>query len=136
MDSPSEIKGTKNRTQNLLRTTEFWRRAAGIYLSYKTQQVNAWRLRRQGWSADRLRAELWQPHHTWAGAQLDTSWRIHLRLNFQLAASAMFLSRVVPILNVHAGEEFYQMAVDLRGFYLKVACSAIAAVLGRSAVQP
>ena len=76
MEQPTEVKNGDNRAQNMLRTAEFWRRAAGIYLSYKTQQVNAWRLRRQGWSSDRLRDELWQPHHVWAGTHSGTTWHI------------------------------------------------------------
>ena len=95
MEPPAEVKGTKHRTQNLLRTTEFWRRAAGIYLSYKTQQVNAWRLRRQGWSADRLRDELWQPHHTWAGAQSDASWHIHFPSQSTLGSQCYSVSQMV-----------------------------------------
>ena len=78
MAEPADIKTGPNRAQNLMRTAEFWRRAAGIYLSYKSQQINAWRLRRQGWSSERLRDEVWQPHHTWAGAKSALPWRMKM----------------------------------------------------------
>ena len=59
--------------------------AAGfLLLKLCCSQVRAAVLRKQGWSADRLRDEFWEPHHSWAG------------------------------------DEFYSMAIDLRGFYLKV----------------
>ena len=82
MPEEDRIGGT--RIENFARTAEFWRRSCGIYLSYKVAQTKAWRLKRKGWDAERLRDHHWHPHHTWAG------------------------------------QELYQLAVDLRGFYLKV----------------
>ena len=82
MADEGKIGGT--RLENFARTAEFWRRSTGIYLAYKVQQGNAWRLKKQGWGPDRLRDEHWQPHHAWAG------------------------------------EQFHKLAIDLRGFYLKV----------------
>jgi hypothetical protein len=98
---------------NAQRTFEFWRRASGVYVSYKgaqvsvclmgvnivkqsrrssavrdvrrdLSQVKARALRMRGWDDARLKEEHWRPHHDWAG------------------------------------REFYAMAIDLRGFYLKV----------------
>jgi len=98
---------------NAQRTFEFWRRASGVYVSYKGAQVSVWlmganavkqsrcssavynarrdlsqvkarALRMRGWDDARLKEEHWRPHHDWAG------------------------------------REFYAMAIDLRGFYLKV----------------
>ena len=96
---------------NAQRTFEFWRRASGVYVSYKgaqvrlfgakhvkpsrrsaafrdarrdLSQVKARALRTRGWDDARLKEEHWRPHHDWAG------------------------------------REFYAMAIDLRGFYLKV----------------
>ena len=66
------------------RTFTFWRRAAGVYGAYKVRQAQAAVLRKAGWTPERLKEELWSPHHEWAGAEL------------------------------------YDMAITLRGFYLKV----------------
>lgn len=81
---PDEERLGGSRLENFARTAEFWRRSSGIYLAYKLHQVKAWGRQRQGWDAERLRKDHWQPHHTWAGV------------------------------------EFHKLAVDLRGFYLKV----------------
>ena len=35
----------------------------------QAQQVNAWRLSKQGWSPEDLRDRHWAPHHTWAGQE-------------------------------------------------------------------
>lgn len=67
-----------------LRTADFWRRASYIYSSYKVKQVQDAACRLAGWSEDRLRDDLWAPHHEWAGRQM------------------------------------YDLAVGVRGFYLKV----------------
>lgn len=67
-----------------LRTADFWRRATGIYATYKVKQMQDAALRLAGWSEDRLKDELWEPHHAWAGKQM------------------------------------YDLAVSVRGFYLKV----------------
>lgn len=56
--------------QALSRTTQFWRRATGIYLSYKGAQVKAQALKLQGWDKDRLQEDHWKPHHTWAGKEM------------------------------------------------------------------
>ena len=56
--------------QALLRTTQFWRRATGIYLSYKAAQVKAQVLKAQGWDAEKLKQRHWQPHHAWAGEEM------------------------------------------------------------------
>ena len=53
-----------------LRTADFWRRATGIYAAYKGKQVQDAALRVAGWSEDRLKDELWEPHHAWAGKQM------------------------------------------------------------------
>ena len=53
-----------------LRTADFWRRATGIYAAYKGKQVQDAALRVAGWSEDRLKDELWEPHHAWAGQQM------------------------------------------------------------------
>jgi len=79
-----DLKFGGGRLSGPARTFTFWRRAAGVYGAYKARQVQAAVLKRAGWSADRLKEELWGPHHEWAGAEL------------------------------------YDMAVTLRGFYLKV----------------
>ena len=56
--------------QALFRTTQFWRRATGIYLSYKTAQLKAQVLKAQGWDAEKLKQRHWQPHHAWAGEEM------------------------------------------------------------------
>lgn len=70
--------------QAFFRTAQFWRRASGIYLSFKGAQAKALVLKLQGWDTDRLKAQHWTPHHE------------------------------------RAGEHMYSLAVDMRGFYLKV----------------
>eukprot|EP01025_Chloroclados_australasicus_P041555 TRINITY_DN4403_c1_g1_i2.p1 TRINITY_DN4403_c1_g1~~TRINITY_DN4403_c1_g1_i2.p1 ORF type:complete len:589 (-),score=89.91 TRINITY_DN4403_c1_g1_i2:316-2082(-) len=69
---------------NWNRSLDFWRRAAGIYLTYKGTQLKALAASWSGVDNDTLEAEIWEPHHVWAG------------------------------------QEMYNLAVDLRGFYLKV----------------
>lgn len=56
--------------QALFRTTQFWRRATGIYLCYKTAQLKAQVLKSQGWDAEKLKQRHWQPHHAWAGEEM------------------------------------------------------------------
>ena len=56
--------------QALFRTTQFWRRATGIYLSYKGAQVKARALRLRGWDTDKLKELHWKPHHAWAGEEM------------------------------------------------------------------
>ena len=56
--------------QSLSRTTQFWRRATGIYLSYKGAQVKAQALKLQGWDKEELQEAHWKPHHTWAGKEM------------------------------------------------------------------
>ena len=56
--------------QALFRTTQFWRRATGIYLSYKGAQVKAQALKMRGWDKDRLKEAHWKPHHAWAGEEM------------------------------------------------------------------
>jgi hypothetical protein len=53
------------------RTFTFWRRAGGVYGAYKVRQAQAAFLRRvAGWEPGRIKAELWAPHHEWAGEEL------------------------------------------------------------------
>lgn len=56
--------------QALFRTTQFWRRATGIYLSYKGAQIKAQALKMQGWNPDQLKEVHWKPHHAWAGEEM------------------------------------------------------------------
>lgn len=56
--------------QALSRTTQFWGRATGIYLSYKGAQVKAQALKLQGWDKEKLQEGHWKPHHTWAGKEM------------------------------------------------------------------
>ena len=56
--------------QALSRTTQFWRRATGIYLSYKGAQAKAQALKLQGWDKEKLQEAHWKPHHTWAGKEM------------------------------------------------------------------
>lgn len=72
--------------ENFWRTTEFWRRATGIYLSYKGAQVRAAVLRARGLSSEEIKERLWTPHHCWAGDQMY-SLAVDLR-GFYLKASA------------------------------------------------
>ena len=68
----------------ICRTTDFWRRAFGIYGGYKVAQLRATVLRAAGHSEIQLKENLWRYQHEWAG------------------------------------ENMYKLAVDMRGFYLKV----------------
>ncbi len=56
--------------QAFFRTTQFWRRATGIYLSYKAAQVKAQALKLQGWDTEKLKQVHWTPHHSWAGEEM------------------------------------------------------------------
>lgn len=58
--------------QAFARTTQFWRRATGIYLSYKGAQVKAQALKLQGWDQEKLKEVHWKPHHTWAGKEMHS----------------------------------------------------------------
>lgn len=40
-----------------------------VLAGVQAQQVNAWRLSKQGWSEEDLRDKHWGPHHTWAGQE-------------------------------------------------------------------
>uniref|UniRef100_A0A7S1WZN2 LysM domain-containing protein n=1 Tax=Tetraselmis chuii TaxID=63592 RepID=A0A7S1WZN2_9CHLO len=83
-DQSEVIRGGGNPIQSAMRTAEFWRRATGIYLSYKLAQGRAKLMRMRGRSVEEVKEMLWTPHHSWAG------------------------------------DEMYSLAIDLRGFYLKV----------------
>ena len=54
----------------LRRSAAFWSRAAVIYGAYKAAQLRAAALALAGHSPERLKAELWEPHHAWAGARM------------------------------------------------------------------
>ena len=56
--------------QAFFRTTQFWRRATGIYLSYKGAQAKAQALRLRGWDTEKLKEVHWKPHHAWAGEEM------------------------------------------------------------------
>ncbi|KAL0020648.1 hypothetical protein WJX79_000580 [Trebouxia sp. C0005] len=56
--------------QAFFRTTQFWRRATGIYLSYKGAQAKAQALRLGGWDTEKLKEVHWKPHHAWAGEEM------------------------------------------------------------------
>jgi hypothetical protein len=56
--------------QAFFRTTQFWRRATGIYLSYKGAQAKAQALRLRGWNTEKLKEVHWKPHHAWAGEEM------------------------------------------------------------------
>ena len=79
--------------QALSRTTQFWRRATGIYLSYKGAQVKAQALKLQGWDKDRLQEDHWKPHHTWAGREMY-SLCVDMR-GFYLKVAAQTLARLL-----------------------------------------
>lgn len=106
----TSVEEAKHHAHLALRTADFWRRATGIYVAYKGKQaqeaallsgsrVGASLLRlpllpekvkeriaeaSRPWDDERLKEELWRPHHEWAG------------------------------------REMYDLAVSVRGFYLKV----------------
>lgn len=56
--------------QAFFRTTQFWRRATGIYLSYKGAQAKAQALKLRGWDTEKLKEVHWKPHHAWAGEEM------------------------------------------------------------------
>ena len=74
-----------NPVENFARTTQFWFRATGIYLSYKGAQARAALLRARGLSKDEIKKRLWTPQHEWAGDQMY-SLAVDLR-GFYLKAS-------------------------------------------------
>ena len=67
---PTLAETDANPLHSLARTAEFWTRAAGIYLSYKVLQARARALHLVGKDDATVKAELWEPHHRWAGNQL------------------------------------------------------------------
>ncbi|CAG9460985.1 unnamed protein product [Pedinophyceae sp. YPF-701] len=56
--------------QSIYRTTEFWRRAIGIYGAYKVAQVRAAIRHAQGESEESLQEGFWADHHAWAGREM------------------------------------------------------------------
>ena len=101
--------------KNLLRNAEFWQRASGVYLAYKGAQMKAAYLKARGWDAAQLREKHWLPHHSWSGDPPTVAALLSCieRAGYNRSATAACAAR-------RAGREFYSMAVDLRGFYLKV----------------
>jgi hypothetical protein len=56
--------------ESFARTSEFWIRATGIYLSYKGAQARAAFLKARGLSNAEIKDRLWTPQHQWAGDQM------------------------------------------------------------------
>jgi hypothetical protein len=100
--------------KDFLRNAEFWQRASGVYLAYKGAQIKAAYLKARGWDAAQLREKHWLPHHSWCvDAHSSCSLACIHWTGARRSASAACAER-------RAGREFHSMAVDLRGFYLKV----------------
>ena len=80
-----------------LRTADFWRRATGIYLAYKGRQAQEAALMSR---AARALAPLAGDPRPWDKERLEEElWKPH---------------------HEWAGQEMYELAVSVRGFYLKV----------------
>ena len=96
--------------QQVGRIADFWRRGSAVYLGYKGAQVQG-RLRRLAHSCRgearslsncsvQVRAAFLRKGRGWDAERLRTDFWAHH--------------------HTWAGQQFYDMAVDLRGFYLKV----------------
>ena len=96
--------------QQVGRIADFWRRGSGVYLAYKGAQV-------QG--------RLHHFAHCCRGrARNLSSFPVQVRAAFLRKSRGWDAERLRTDFWAHhhtwAGQQFYEMAVDLRGFYLKV----------------